>query len=91
MVFGETEIESNIKVGEETIENVNEFIYLGSLLTSDNNCTMEIKRRINKAKGIMAGFNNIWRSKTMPHTTKKRIQETCVFSTALYACETWTH
>jgi hypothetical protein len=90
MAFGKEEIENNIKVRGENIENVTEFVYLGSLLTSDNNCTKEIRRRINKAKGIMAGFNNIWRSKTISHGTKKRILQTCVFSTALYACETWT-
>jgi hypothetical protein len=90
MAFGKEEIESNIQVKGEKIENVKEFVYLGSLLTSDNNCTKEIRRRINKAKGIMAGFNNIWRSKTISHGTKKRILQTCVFSTALYACETWT-
>ena len=90
MAFGKEEIEKNIKVRGEIIENVTEFVYLGSLLTSDNSCTKEIRRRINKAKEIMAGFNNIWRSKTMSHGIKKRILETCVFSTALYACETWT-
>ena len=90
MAFGEEELENNIKIREENVENVTEFVYLGSLFTSDNNCTKEIRRRINKAKGVLAGFNRIWRSKTISHGTKKRLLETCVFSTALYACETWT-
>src|SRR6266536_5863044 len=42
------------------------------------------------AKGVMAGFNNIWNSKQISYRTKLNILKTCVFSTALYACETWT-
>jgi hypothetical protein len=90
MVFGKTEIEKEIVIQKKIIENVEEFIYLGSLLTSDNNCTKEIKRRIAKAKGVMTGFNTIWKSKTISYATKLKILKTCVFSTALYACETWT-
>jgi len=51
MVFGREEMANEI--------TVKEFAYLGSLLTWNNDCTKEIKRRIAKAKGVMAGFNNI--------------------------------
>lgn len=50
----------------------------------------EIQMRIAKAKGVMAGFNKIWNSKQISCKTKLSILTTCVFSTALYACETWT-
>ena len=46
-----------IKVQDEVTENVKEFVYLGSLLTWNNDCTKEIKIRIAKAKGVMAGLN----------------------------------
>src|SRR6218665_389013 len=88
-VFGRDEMANEIKVGDQKVENVKEFVYLGSLLTWDNDCTKEIKRRIAKAKGVMAGFNNIWKSKQISHKTKLNILKTCVFSTALYACEAW--
>src|SRR6218665_4219397 len=81
---------NEIKVGDQKVENVKEFVYLGSLLTWDNDCTKEIKRWIAKAKGVMAGFNNIWKSKQISHKTKLNILKTYVFSTALYACEACT-
>jgi hypothetical protein len=90
MVFGREDSEKRLKIGDQVIENVGQFVYLGSLLTWDNNCTKEIQTRIAKAKGIMAGFNNIWKSKQISYKTKLSVLKTCVFSTALYACETWT-
>ena len=64
--------------------------YLGSLLTWNNDCTKDIKARIAKAKGVMAGLNSIWNSKQISYKTKLNVLKTCVFSTALYACEAWT-
>jgi len=90
MVFGSEQIGRNIVIGDRQIENVKEFVYLGSLLTWDNDCTKDIIARIAKAKGVMAGFNNIWKSRQISYHTKLQILKTCVFSTALYACETWT-
>ena len=46
--------------------------------------------RINKAKGVMSGFNNIWKSSYISYSTKLNILNSCVFSIALYSCETWT-
>src|SRR6218665_1154979 len=79
-----------IKVKDEVIENVKEFVYLRSLLTWNNDCTEEMKRRIAKARGVMAGLNTIWNSKQISYKTKLNVLKTCVFSTALYACEAWT-
>src|SRR6218665_3383754 len=69
---------------------VKEFVYLDSLLTWNNDCTKEIKRRMAKAKGVMAGLNTIWNSKQISYKSKLNVLKTCVFSTALNACETWT-
>ncbi len=77
-------------VGNEKVENVKEFIYLGSVLTWDNDCSKDIRARIAKAKGVMTGFNKIWKSKVITYATKVKVVRTCVFSIALYACETWT-
>ena len=54
-----------MKVGNEDLENVTEFEYLGSLLSWDNDCGKEIKKRIAKALGAMAGFKNVWNSKEL--------------------------
>ena len=59
-----------IKVQNEVIENVKKFVYLGSLLTWNNDCTKEIKRRIAKARGVMAGLTTIWNSKQITCRTK---------------------
>ena len=90
LVFGSEMIEERMKVGDKEIENVTEFEYLGSLLTWNNDCGKEIKRRIAKALGAMAGFKNIWTSKEISVGTKFRILRTCIFSILLYACESWT-
>jgi len=90
MVFGDRNIESSIHVAGNTIENVEKFEYLGSLLTWDNNCSEEIKRRIGKATGALASLKHIWNSKKLKIENKLRILTTCVFSVLLYASETWT-
>jgi hypothetical protein len=90
MVFGQRNMESNIQVAGVTIENVEKFEYLGSLLTWDNNCSDEIKRRIGKATGAMASLKHIWTSKKLKIDNKLKVLKTCVFSVLLYASETWT-
>src|SRR5207244_12746754 len=56
----------------------------------DNDCSKDISARINKAKGVMTGFGEIWGSKEIKYNTKIDLVRACVFSVALYACETWT-
>ena len=70
-------------VGDTVIENVEEFTYLGSVLTWDNECTRDVRARIVKAQAVMAGFKTIWKSKQVSYETKISILKTCVFSTAL--------
>ena len=64
MVFGREEMKNEIKVGDQKVENVKEFVYLGSLLTWDNDCAREVKEKVAKAKGVMLWFNNIWKKQT---------------------------
>jgi hypothetical protein len=90
MVFGERNIEHGIQIAGVTIENVEKFEYLGSLLTWDNNCSDEIKRRIGKSIGAMASLKHIWNSKKLKVDNKLKVLTTCVFSVLLYASETWT-
>ncbi|CAF4868439.1 unnamed protein product [Rotaria socialis] len=90
MVFGDRNIASSIQVAGETIDNVEKFEYLGNLLTWDNNCSEEIKRRIGKATGAMASLKHIWNSKKLKIENKLKILKTCAFSVLLYASETWS-
>ena len=90
MVFGERNVDDRIQVAGETIENVEKFEYLGSLLTWDNNCSEEIKRRIGKATGVLASLKHIWNSRKLKIDNKLKVLTTCVFSVLLYASKTWT-
>jgi len=77
-------------INSTRIENVTEFVCLGSLLTWDNDCSKEIKRRIARATGAMVGFKKVWNSMCISVRTKLSIIRSCVMSVLLYACETWT-
>ena len=83
MVFGDRNIDNSIQIAGNTIENVEKFEYLGSLLTWDNNCSEEIKMRIGKATGAMASLRHIWNGKKLKLENKLRILTTCVFSVLL--------
>ncbi|CAM4958485.1 unnamed protein product, partial [Rotaria socialis] len=63
LVFGDRNIGKHVQIAAYTIENVEQFEYLGSLLTWDNNCTDEIRRRIDKTIRAMAALKSIWNSK----------------------------
>ena len=60
MVFGKESLANKVETDGMQIDNVNEFVYLGSLLTWDSDYSKEIKRRLDKAMGAMAGFSTIW-------------------------------
>ena len=90
MVFNERNIEKAVQMADTTIENVDKFEYLGSLITWDNNCSDEIKRRIGQATGAMASLKHIWNGKKFTIQNKLRIVTICVFSVLLYASETRT-
>jgi len=90
LVFASATTEEKMKVGDKELENVTEFEYLGSLLSWDNDCGKEIRRRIAKALGAMAGFKKIWMSKEISVKTKFCSFKACIFSILLYATESWT-
>jgi len=63
MVFGCRHIVRHLEIDSMRLENVEHFVYLGSVLTWDNDFKKDVRARIAKAKSVVAGFNNIWRSK----------------------------
>ena len=80
----------DIKLDTERLESVDRFVYLGSMIAADNDCSVEIKRRIALAHASFVSLDNIWKSGNISIKTKLKILNACVFSTLLYACETWT-
>ena len=89
MMFGDRKIEQEIQIGSQNVENVGKFEYLGSLITWDNNCSEEIRRRIGKAAGTMTSLRHVWNGKELIVQNKLRILTACVFSELLYTSETW--
>ena len=65
MVLGDRKIEQEIQIGGKNVENVEKFEYLGSLITWENNCSEEIRRRIGKAEGTMASLRHVWNGKKL--------------------------
>jgi len=78
-----------INIGGEEIEQVTEFCYLGSMITTDGKCHKEIKRRIALGKDAFTKRKELLRGK-MDRNLKKRMVKTLVWSVVLYGSETWT-
>jgi len=89
MVFGKESLANKVEIDGMQIDNITEFVYLGSPLTWDNDCSKEIKRRLNKAMGAMDGFSTIWKSKHVSIQVQLKLLYVYVFSELLYASETW--
>jgi len=67
--------------------DVSEFVYLGALLTSNNDCTPEIKRRINLARQTVGMLKSLWVSGELTTKTKLDLMTSCVLSRLLYAAD----
>jgi hypothetical protein len=78
-----------IKIDKKQVENVEEFNYLGSMITNDARCTREIKARIAMAKAAFNKRNTLFTSK-LDLELKKKLVECYIWSIALYGAETWT-
>lgn len=71
------------------IEDVDEFCYLGALVTKTGGTEADIQNRINRARKAYYALNKVWRSNTISNSLKLRIFDSCVVSILLYGCETW--
>ena len=71
----------------ETVETVTDFIFLGSKITADGDCSHEIKRRLLLGRKVMANLDSIFKSRVISLPTKVRLVNTAVFQVAMYGCE----
>ena len=71
------------------IEDVEEFVYLGSLMSSDGSSDAEVKARLTKARIAFRTLRNFWRNGNIGQNTKLRIFKTNILSTLLYGAESW--
>ena len=78
------------QINGETVEAVSDFIFLGSRITADGDCSHEIKRRLLLRRKIMTNLGNILKSRDVTLPTKVHLIKSVVFPVVKYGCESWT-
>ena len=72
------------------METVADFIFGGSKITADGDCSHEIKRRLLLGRKVMTNLDSIFKSRDITLLTKVRLVKTMVFPVVMYGCESWT-
>ena len=78
------------EIDGETVETVSDFIFWGSKITADGDCSHEIKRYFLLARKVMTNLDSIFKSRDITLPTKVRLVKAMVFPVVMYGCETWT-
>ncbi|KAB0372744.1 hypothetical protein FD755_015497 [Muntiacus reevesi] len=78
------------EIDGETVETVADFIFLGSQITADGDCSHEIKRRLLLGRKVMTNLDSILKSRDITLPTKVLLVKTMVFPVVMYGCESWT-
>ena len=74
----------------ETVETVADFIFGGSKITADGDCSHEIKKRLLLGRKVMTNLDSILKSRDIPLSTKVHLVKAMVFPVVMYGCESWT-
>ena len=72
------------------METVSDFIFWGSKITADGDCSHEIKRRLLLGRKVLTNLDSILKSRDIPLPTKVRLVKAMVFPVVMYGCESWT-
>ena len=78
------------EIDGETVETVSDFIFAGSQITADGDCSHEIKRRLLFGRKVMTNLDSIFKSRDITLPTKVRLVKAMVFPVVMYGCESWT-
>ena len=78
------------EIDGETVETVSDFIFLGSNITTDGDCSHEIKRRLLLGRKVMTNLDSIFKSTDITLPTKVCLVKAMVFPVVMYGCESWT-
>ena len=78
------------EIDGKTVETVSDFIFLGSKITADGDCSHEIKRHLLLGRKVMTNLDSTFKSKDMTLPTKVRLVKAMVFQVVMYECESWT-
>ena len=77
------------QIDGETVETVADFIFRGSKITADDDCSHEIKRRLLLARKVMTNLDSILKSRDITLPTKVHLAKAMVFPVVMYGCESW--
>ena len=78
------------QIDGETMETVTDFIFLGSKITADGDCSHEIKRYLLLGRKVMTNLDRILKSRDITLPTKAHLAKAVVFPVVMYGCESWT-
>ena len=78
------------QIDGETVETVSDFIFWGSQITADGDCSHEIKRCLLLGRKVMTNLDSIFKSRDITLPTKIRLVKAMVFPVVMYGCERWT-
>ena len=78
------------QIDGETVETVADFIFLGSKITADGDCSHEIKRHLLLGRKVLTNLDSIFKSRHITLPTKIRLVKAMVFPVIMYGCESWT-
>ena len=78
------------EIDGETVETVDDFIFLGSKITADGDCSHEIKRRLLLGRKVMTNLDSMLKSRAITLPTKVHLVKAMIFPVVMYGCECWT-
>ena len=78
------------EIGGEPVETASGFIFLGSKITADGDCSHEIKRRLLLGRKVMTNLDSMFKSRDITLSTKVRLVKAMVFPVVMYGCESWS-
>ena len=78
------------EIDGEIVEAVSDFVFLGSKITTDGDCSHEIKRRLLLGRKVMTNLDSILKSRDITLPTKVHLVKALIFSVVMYGCENWT-
>ena len=79
-----------MQTNEETMETMTDFVFFGSKITADGDCSHEIKRRLLLGRKVMNNLDSILKSRDVTLPTKVHLVKAMVFPVVMYECESWT-
>ena len=79
-----------MEINGETVETVSDFIFLGSKITADGDCSHEIKKHLLFGRKVMTNLDSIFKSRDITLPTKVRLVKAMVFPVVMYGRESWT-